>query len=222
MAERLTREEFRNYWCGHTLDDACQMRPVPNILGAGFDFARQLHLHPELITWQASELERAYASLERFLAAVPNEPLDVLSEEGYRLNLLDFPKGTIVRFERESASRDSDTRREKLWRIVAQAKTPQNAFIDYLVGLPGEGELVHQANMTAGFAADRYSQSFLLGQVNHRRYKEKGLPDGVSISSLDSIVRINWFEIWEFGQITREQTRTPGFQPKKIRRSKPK
>ena len=167
-----------------------------------------MRLPMDLIQWETKERARVREEMDRFFESPGEEPLVVL-QEGEVFRLSDWPKGTVVRFERNTLHRGMDFSDVFLFGVIAQARTKVGGFLDAVINARSE--------LTPGYDRplvnvpyDTYKQKIIVGEVFHERY-------GKANSDHDNLYQIAAVEIWRRGQASREQGKAPSFKPKKAR-----
>lgn len=205
---------------GHEWDDDCHSRPLPQRKNAGLSprmarrgfMVSKLGISAELVRWQSRELIKAHTALDEFFnsAQADQKPIAVI-EDGEIFRPADWPKGTIVRFERNQMVRDLQAENIANFAIIAQAKTTIGGYIDYMI--EAQTRYLHEetvlVNIPLALAALNKEET-VVGAANHWKYAG-------GYAAHDRMSRYKSIEIWKLGDASREQVAARGFKDKKRR-----
>ena len=202
MVERDGQSEVE-FWQGHSLDDDCPWKNVER------SFLDEVHS-----TFARPDIRKAFNTLKEFIETNEGKPVKRLAH-GEQFRISEYPKGTIIRFSRDKCWKAffgyKTASYEDEWGILTQEEF-RGEYYDVIVGF-SKGQLddgyppLHPHHMLYGYRE--------VGKVVHSRTIEPDdsllkLETRFKINRHQALRRINWIEVWRFGEEVR--TRAEEYQ----------
>jgi hypothetical protein len=199
-------ERLVEFWSGHSFNDDCPITP--------YDYARliedsiknpgclltPLHIIDAVISLRREKrlTQQSYDQLRAFLAALPSAPVKRLSD-GEVFELSAYPKGTIIKYSRDTQYQDVGKSSTVNWGILTQVVIGDK-HRDVVWGF---SERVLREGADYRIYPQKIWSNTTIGNVSHDRFH-------ISPTSIhESLSRYNFVEVWEFGQDIRVREDAP-------------